>query len=66
MAGTLLHLFIRIPARVYLCARARVWLVVAAANSSPSHEPRTPLEITDFMGHLRRLMKELYEAGFLF
>lgn len=68
MAGTLLHLFIRIRARVYLCARACVcvWLVVAAANSSPSHEPRTPLEITDFMGHLRRLMKELYEAGFLF
>ena len=32
----------------------------------PSHEARTPLEITDFMGHLRRLMKELYEAGFLF
>lgn len=24
------------------------------------------LEITDFMGHLRRLTNELYEAGFLF
>lgn len=27
---------------------------------------RTPHGITDFMGHLRRLMKELYEAGFCF
>lgn len=25
-----------------------------------------PFEFADFMGHLRRLMKELYEAGFCF
>lgn len=54
---------------VCICVRVRTWsspqpTVPPSPWRLPSHEARTPLEITDFMGHLRRLMKELYEAGF--
>lgn len=50
-------------------------LFLVSGRSSPNflpprHLPRyvlqLPFEFADFMGHLRRLMKELYEAGFCF